>query len=353
MNILSIDGGIAAALHLRLLRRIEEMRPGFLARVDLLAGTSDGALMALFLAERLGRDDAANLRAVGDCIDFFHEVLGVFRLTARTAVRFATGRGPSSLAAELERVFERHLGRETLGGLAARGRRVLAVAVDKATWRRRTFRSFDFEDPADRERTLVDLALACSAFPVVLPAHRSPVDGRAYLDGALITNNPSLVAVREALASMRARGGGEGDRLGEIVMLSLGGTERSEHRGEAPRGVLGWLPGALDRLGFSGWTQLLSRTVYLPDFMIQGSVDIIDLQCADLLGDRYRRVAPAIPEFDYLASIALPPERLRQRLDDEDRIRSRPTGADLDWVNERWLGADRAPADGGGAGWTR
>lgn len=349
MKILSMDGGIAAALNLRLLRHLEAQRPGFLAGIDLLAGASDGALMSLFLASRLGPDHAGNLRAVTDCIDFFHEVLGVFQLTGKTALRFATGRGPRALAADLERVFERHLGRETLGGLAARGKRALVVAVDRQTWKRQTFKSFDLGPGADRGRTLVDLALSCSAFPVVLPAHRSEADGRAYLDGALITNNPALVAVREALAHLTAAGGGGGDRLGEITLLSLGATESSEHRGEGPRpGLLGWLPGTLDRLGFAGWTQLLSRALYLPDFLIQGSVDIIDLQCADLLGPRYRRVRPPIPELDYLASIALPPDRLRRRLDEEAARWLRPDLPELEWASARWLGdpAASAPAAG-------
>ena len=114
-------------------------------------------------------------------------------------------------------------------------------------------------------------------------------------------------------------------------------------------GLLSWLPGALDRLGFMGWPQLLTRLVYLPDFMIQGSVDIIDLQCADLLGPRYRRVRPHIPEFDYLASIALPPGLLKRRLDVEAERWFRGEVPELAWVEDQWLAPPRFEARARGA----
>jgi predicted acylesterase/phospholipase RssA len=334
MRILSLDGGIAVALHLRRLRRLEALAPGFLAGVDLFVGTSDGALAAMFLASRIGPDHGDNLRAVDAAADFFHDVLGVFRVTPATALRFASGRGPRALAEAQRRVFAAHLGDETLGSLAARGRRVLVLAIDRSTWKRCVFANLD--PPADPSRSLVDLALACSAFPVVLPAHRSEADGRAYLDAALVTNNPSLVAVREALATAG----------GAVTLLSLGATESAEQRSEGPApGVLGWLPPALDRLGFQGWGQLLARMVYLPDFLIQGSVDIVDLQCAELLGPRYHRARAVIPEIDWLASIALPPERLRRRIDAAAEADAAHDGAAVRWVRERWL----VPAEGAGA----
>ena len=126
-----MDGGIATALNLRLLRHLESRRPGFLSRTELFAGPSDGALAAMFLASRMGPDSHQNLQALDDCIAFFHDVLAVFQLRARTLADFATGRGPGALAARMQDVFESHLGEETLEGLARRGRRVLVLAMDK------------------------------------------------------------------------------------------------------------------------------------------------------------------------------------------------------------------------------
>ncbi|MFP2924556.1 hypothetical protein ACLESO_04945 [Pyxidicoccus sp. 3LG] len=126
--------------------------------------------------------------------------------------------------------------------------------------------------------------------------------------------------------------------LERLRVLSLGATESSGARGAGERqGLLSWLPQTLDRLGFAGWSQLLARHVYLPDFMLQGSVDIIDLQCADLLGPRYLRVRPELPELDYLASVALPPEVLRRRLDAAAAAWLRPELPELAWVDAQWL----------------
>jgi len=295
------------------------------------------ALAALFLSARSGAEPGRDLRALDECIAFLEEVVSVFHLRARTLANFAMGRGPRTLAANLRSVFERHLGSRTLGDLHAEGKKLLVLAVDKQTWRRRTFRSFDFESDADRTRTLVDVALACTAFPVALPAHRSEADGREYLDGALVTNNPSLVAVREALAHLQA--GQEGhEGLDALTLLSLGGTESSAGRDSEPRqGLLSWLPPTLDRFGFAGWSQLLTRFAYLPDFLIQGSVDIIDLQCADLLGPRYRRVRPSIPELDYFLSLALPPGYLKGRLDEAALRCSNSISEELAWLDTHWL----------------
>ncbi len=345
MRILSLDGGVCAALHLRLLHHLERRRPGFLARTELMAGSSDGALMLLYLAPRLGPDSSENLRALEGCIAYFHELLGALQLRPGTLARFALGRGPAYIEAQFRNIFTRHLGTETLGGLEQRGRKLLVMVLERRTWKRRTFRSFGLQSEAERGRSLVDVALACSAFPVVRPPYRSEVDGLEYLDGALVTNNPSLVALREALALRVLQGGGGPDKLDELSLLSLGGTENSEAGSTAQRhgGVLSWLPGTLDRLGFAGWSQLLARHVYLPDFMLQGSVDILDLQCADLLGPRYHRVRPLIPELDYIASTALPPEYLRRRLDAHaaDWLREEPPEL-LRWLDAQWMVDPRA-----------
>ena len=342
MNILSIDGGVSASLHARVLRQIEEARPGFLAATDLFAGTSDGAFAALYLASRQSEGESA--RVLGECVEMLHEILAIFRVSPGAALRVVTGRSPRALAAAMRAVLERHFGGETLGDLAERGRKVAVVSIHKKTWKRRVFKSFDFESDAERRRTLVDVALSSSAFPVVLAEHRSEVDGEAYLDGALLANNPTLVAVRAAM-DHQAKSGGERDLLRSLAVLSLGATEGLGEKGrEGPGGgLLERIPRALDRLGFAGWTQLLARPLYFPDFMIQSSVDVIDVQCASLLEDRYHRIRPSIPELDYLLSVFASGDCLRNRFDQESTGRFRPAARDLDWVRDHWL-APRAPS---------
>jgi hypothetical protein len=274
-----------------------------------------------------------------------HEILAIFRVSPAAALRVVTGRSPRALAAAMRSVLESYLGGETLGDLAERGRKVAIVSIHRKTWKRKVFKSFDFESDVERRRTLVDVALSSAAFPVVLAEHRSEADGEAYLDGALLANNPTLVAVRAAmdhLALEAKREGGEGGRdlLKELAVLSFGATEGlGEDAGEREgtgTGLLDRLPRALDRLGFAGWTQLLARPLYFPDFMIQSSVDVIDVQCRALLEDRYRRIRPAIPELDYILSVFASRGWLRERLDREATGRFGAKAGDLEWVLERW-----------------
>jgi hypothetical protein len=275
-----------------------------------------------------------------------HEILAIFRVSPGAALRMLTGRSPRALAAAMRSVLERCFGGETLGDLAERGRKVAIVSIHRKTWKRRVFKSFDFESDAERRRTLVDVALSSAAFPVVLAEHTSELDGESYLDGALLANNPTLVAVRAAMDHLAKAGGagagaGGRDLLSELAVLSFGATEGlAEKAGEAGGGgLLERLPRALDRLGFAGWTQLLARPLYFPDFMIQSSVDVIDVQCRALLEDRYRRIRPVIPELDYILSVFASRDWLRDRLDREVAGRFGAKAEDLAWVGERWLPA--------------
>ena len=351
MNILSIDGGVSASLHARVLLQIERAHPGFLGATDLFAGTSDGAFAALYLAKRTGDTLAESARALEACVEMLHEILAIFRVSPAAALRVLTGRSPRALAAAMRAVLERHFGDETLGDLAERGRKVAIVSIHRKTWKRKVFKSFDLESDVERRRTLVDVALSSAAFPVVLAEHRSEADGEAYLDGALLANNPTLVAVRAAMDHLALAGergavsAGGRDLLGELTVLSFGATEGLGEKGgeRASSGLLERLPRALDRLGFAGWTQLLARPLYFPDFMIQSSVDVIDVQCTALLESRYRRIRPAIPELDYILSVFASRDWLRERLDREAEGRFGANAGDLAWVRERWLTKSVAP----------
>jgi predicted acylesterase/phospholipase RssA len=337
MNIVSMDGGAATALNLRLLRRLEVARPGFLSRVGLFSGTSDGALAAILLAALRGTHED-NLRALDRSIDIFHEIGAILRPTPRRALDFATSKGRSAIAGEFERLFSRYLGaRVDLGDLEREGRRLVVPAYEKSTWRRCVFRSFDLDSDTERRRTLVDLALSCTAIVPMLPPHRSATDGRVYLDAAYLTNNPALVALQEACAHLRRRGSGQDGLLGQLSLLSLGTAVRAMQPNTPDRGPLSKLAGAVDQVDTVGWGMLLGRTLFLPDFLFHGSVDIIDLQCAELLGPRYQRVSAAIPELEWLVKVLLFPERLRNTLDEEAERRFGTALPSLEWVDTHVL----------------
>jgi Patatin-like phospholipase len=333
MNILSLDGGISIVLGLRLLRRIESVRPGFLSRVELFSGTSDGAVAAILLAAR-GGSPSQNLRAIDDCIDVFHEIGGLLRPGPRRLWQYARGRGARTIASGFEAMFKRYLGEQlTLGDLERSGRKLAVLAYEKATWRRRVFRSFDLESDLERRRTLVDVALACTAAFPILPPHRSPLDGLEYLDGAYVTNNPALVTVQEASAYLERHGTAGARPMSQLKLLSLGTTARAADPSAPGRGLLSGLPRLVDRLDSSGWGMLLGRVLYLPDALFQGSVDTVDLQCAELLGSRYHRIRAVIPELEWLAGLILSPERMRSLLDAEADKRFAEVLPGLDWID--------------------
>ena len=61
-HILSLDGGgIRGVLTAALLERLEQSNPGFMSRVDLLAGTSTGEILALGLASGMTPSEVRSL----------------------------------------------------------------------------------------------------------------------------------------------------------------------------------------------------------------------------------------------------------------------------------------------------
>ena len=93
VNILSFDGGPGPLLQLRILRKLVDDQPQLLDEVDLFAGTSDGALVGLYLAHALqNRNGRSVAQIVDDCIDFTRAYsaacnTGVLGLARRKTVR--------------------------------------------------------------------------------------------------------------------------------------------------------------------------------------------------------------------------------------------------------------------------
>jgi patatin-like phospholipase/acyl hydrolase len=85
-----------------------------------------------------------------------------------------------------------------------------------------------------RER-MIDVAMATSAAPTYLPSHHH--DGLRLIDGGIWANNPSVVAVSEAVSEF-------GIALTDIRVLSLGTTSE-----------LGEKAGSLDRGGLLRWAR--------------------------------------------------------------------------------------------------
>lgn len=147
--------------------------------------------------------------------------------------------------------------------------------------------SVDFGGHADAP--LVDAIMASAAAPLYFPPHQ--YDGKLFVDGGLMAQNPTMLALA---AAMRARLVGEGGvPLEDVSILSLGtGTNESSYPPSGaefppPYGMLGW-----------SWPKPRGTTtpaIPLTDAILDGVAQVTDYQVQSLIGrDNYRRAQVAL-----------------------------------------------------------
>ena len=265
-RILSLDGGgIRGILTARLLVRLHHRVPEFLPSIDLFAGTSTGALIALSLAmgsspedvENLYRDHGARIFSARGPLDDLNPLDEIERANYDND--------------DLLSVLSTHFGTTTLGDLDGS---VLVPtfmldrrADGRSGWAPKIFHNVPAQDgrgddPDDDP--VVDVAMMTSAAPTYFPSYAGAIDGGVY------ANNPSVCAVSKAV--------NVGVPLGQIRTLALG-------TGVLPRFVEG------ERVdwGLRKWgLKMLS-------LVMSGMAGVGDYQCQQLLGENYRRVDPILP----------------------------------------------------------
>jgi hypothetical protein len=109
--------------------------------------------------------------------------------------------------------------------------------------------------------------LYTSAAPTFFPVYQG------YIDGGVVSNNPSLCALAQALEPHTGK-----QKLRDIRLLSAG-------TGFNPK----YLTADNDDWGLVQWAP------HLVSLMLEGSVGLADYQCRQLLGTRYLRVNPVLP----------------------------------------------------------
>jgi hypothetical protein len=268
-RVLTIDGGgIRGIVPTIVLQRLSA-EPGlddWLDRVELLAGTSTGGLIALAVAAGVPLAELRDLyeqRAARVFADsFFDDVRDLGKLL-----------GADYEIGNLEREVRRVLGDRTLADL---DKRVLIPAFDldnedpvERTWKPKLFHNFPGPD-SDGDVPAYRVGVATAAAPTYFPTY----DG--YVDGGVFATNPSMCAVAQT-QDARIPPVERAD-LGELRLLSLG-TGRTLHHIEGERHDWGYVQ----------WVRPLI------DLMLDGVNGIAHYQCSQLLGDRYHRVAPTLP----------------------------------------------------------
>jgi patatin-like phospholipase/acyl hydrolase len=134
------------------------------------------------------------------------------------------------------------------------------------SWKAKYFHNFPGGDSDGHER-VVDVALCTSAAPTYFPTYRG------YVDGGVVSNNPSMCAVAQALEPTTGK-----QKLRDIRVLSMG-------TGYNPK----YITAENEDWGFIEWAP------HLISLMLEGSMGLADYQCRQLLETHYQRVNPVLP----------------------------------------------------------
>jgi predicted acylesterase/phospholipase RssA len=265
-RILSLDGGgIRGLFTLVLLERLTQVQPDFLERVDFFAGTSTGSIIALGLAHGLTPAEGVTLYRDMSSVAFkdslLDDLLDLFTLI-----------GAEYDNEKLRQLLLAKFQQTTLGDLRDQGKYVLVPTFDLdsvkdgiRSWKPKFFHNFPGSD-SDSQEQVVDVALRSSAAPTYFPSYQG------YVDGGLVTNNPSMAALAQALH--------EGVPQNDVHLFSVG-------TGFIPQFAAG------EKLNW-GYLQWAPR---LLPIILDGLMGVADYQCRTILQDeRYFRLAPVLGE---------------------------------------------------------
>jgi uncharacterized protein len=265
-HILSMDGGgIRGILTARLLERLEAAVPGFLAKVDLFAGTSTGGILTGGLAFGFNPTELRELYENLAHIVFADSLLDNIKdLGNLIGAQYSVG--------PLKNALVNHFGDTTLAELP---KKVLISAFDLdneavppavRTWKMKFFHNYPGPD-SDGSELLSDVVVRTSVAPTYFPIYQG------YIDGGVAASNPSMCALAQAL-----HGSTGGQQLNDVVLLSLG-TGINRHYLTSENGD--W--------GLANWAP------HMVNLMLEGSAGLADYQCRQVLGDQYHRINPVLP----------------------------------------------------------
>lgn len=297
-RILSLDGGGQLEMtSTLLLTEIEKRRPGFLARTDMIAGTSAGAMVGLILATQ---DDPAYLLPQAEELwEKFYllsmnsvagAVLGIFGLGA-----FFSNNG-------LQKYLSQPglLGDKTLGELR---KKVIITSFDlesidystgAKTWKPKVYDNYGRNNPDLMEKA-VDVALRSGASPIFFPV----VDG--FIDGGFFANHPAMVAISKVFHDWRQgseceeeggvplpaeepgpQGDPVQDNMDDLKVLSIGVGENNNY---VPVQDANW--------GYFNWLLNPLNPLLVINALMRGGTKAVDFQCHHLLPHgSYHRLNP-------------------------------------------------------------
>ncbi len=317
-KILSLDGGgVRGILTATLLKRLDQNRKikGWLTKADMIAGTSTGGILAMGLGQG---------KRPTDIVRFYEtDSIKIFRSTLVHEIKDLGG----LLGAKYDNVVLLNALKHLYGDQTRlRDLKPTIVipsfdldapwmypdgtgkSIPVETWKPKIFHN-DTTDPNgnDRDELVYSVAMRTSAAPTYFPSF-----GR-YIDGGVVANNPSMVALAQALVSVtdgkRSRG------LNDIVLLSLGTGVRESRIGG---GDHDW-----------GGPEWLSAGII--ELLLDSPMDLARYQCKQLLGARFWRLSPYL-ESNIPLDDARPAQlrNLKRIANDIDLT------ATVQWIEHHW-----------------
>ncbi len=305
-RILSLDGGgIRGVITTVLLQRLSTHigLAGWLDKVDLIAGTSTGGLLALGLAYGLDLQEIRDLYEKKGEVVFDDSWLDdLIDLGQFVGAQYDNDKLVQELMSRFQQTTLKQLSKKVL---------IPSFDLDdkadrtKRTWKPKLFHNYPGED-SDGDELVYKVGLYTSAAPTYFPS----VDG--YVDGGVYANNPSMCALAQALDPRFGK-----NSLTEISLLSVG-TGTSLVYIEDEDGGHNW--------GYIAWVKPLIN------LMLDGVSGIADYQCKQLLDNKYHRLSPV---FD--PGISLPLDAVDRVPDMVDIAETYDISETVEWLKNQWM----------------
>jgi uncharacterized protein len=275
--VLSLDGGGARGyLSIRILANIEkylDLATGTKVplghRFDLIAGTSTGGIIAIGLASG---------KTAEEIMKFYEDLIPkVFSSSARRNPLSRLYR-PKYESDPLRKALEELFKGATLENVQTD---ICITAVALRSGKPRFYKSdYKKRNFARIGEKLTDIALATSAAPTYFESHNLKYSDH-LIDGGICANNPSVVALVEAVNFERPskRGTVEAKGFTDVVMISVG-------TGDQPA-----MPYNADSIANAG---LIEWAKYISDVMFESQSWVAHSQASFLLGQNYLRINPQL-----------------------------------------------------------
>ncbi len=263
-RILSLDGGgIRGAATAQVLLELErDIDCSLYDAFDLIAGTSTGGLIAMYLgATKPTGEQIVDMYSAANGRRIFDKSFWDRTLPAQNEPKY-DGRGK-------KKVITKYLGNKHIRSVE---KPILITGYDIITRRVAIFKSWGGSD-SEYNPTLREIGDITSAAPTFFPTVKSSdTPSRWLVDGGMAANNPGMCAIAEALRL--------GKKLEDIRMLSLGTgipTRGADNANKIGRASQDW--GGIEWLRHG-----------LIDHLFAGNSSTCEYQCSTLLGDSYVRI---------------------------------------------------------------